>query len=201
MQIKSWDYELAMGDTQKMKKLYAYWKKVANERIKVTATPKHMKAAQAYKHMVEPLLGASYVGQNKKGQVVFRAIPKTASAREIREAFRKLTDFLGARTSTVAGIKAVAKERMDNIRDVAKIPLTNSQAESLLRFLGSPEGVEAKKNFDSEQVVRAVSLDLKKNPKLSGVDQVIERWHEWEEKQSTLADWIRENEGEIFESF
>ena len=205
-QIKSWDYDLAGHDVSKMKKLYAYWKKVANERIKVTTKPKNIEHAQAYKHIVEPLKGSDYIGE-RHGMVVFKALPKNATPRHIREAFRKLTDFLQAKTSTVAGIKEVAQERINNIKEMTGGSLSSADAESLLIFLGSPEGVEAKSQYDSDLVVQAISLDLnpikkpgedkdKKDNIIGGRGSILERWQSWKASGKTLADWIRQNGGQ-----
>ena len=66
--IKTYDYDMAGGDIDTMKRLYTRWIKAANERIRVTASPKNIEHAQAYRHIVQPLQGASYVKENKRGE-------------------------------------------------------------------------------------------------------------------------------------
>lgn len=192
---KVYNYDMAGGDTSAMRRLYRQWIKTANERIKTTASPKNIEHAQAYKHIVQTLQGAPYVKQNKAGHTVFKALPKNATPRQVREAFAKVTDFLGSRTSTVGGIKEVIQERRDNIREQLGINLNNSQTDSLLRFLGSPEGKEALSKYDSDMVVQALAADLNRG----GPGSVLERWQAWKESGATLADWMRANESAITE--
>ena len=199
---KSYDYEMAQGSTANMRRLYREWVKVANERIRTTASAKNISGAQAYKHIVQPLEGAPYVKVNAKGQTVFKALPRNATDRERREAFKKLTDFLGSRTSTVGGIKEVKQERIENMRqqlgEVADT-LTTNQIDSLLRFLGSPEGREALRNYDSDMVVQAIAADLANRPK-SG-ESILARWQKWEQSGESLADWMRSNGVDDYEQF
>lgn len=195
--IKSYDYDMAGGDTAAMKRLYTKWIKVANERIRVTTSPKNISHASAYKYMVKPLQGAPYVKENKRGEIVFKALPKNASARDIREAFKQVTGFLGAKTSTVSGITSVMRERRDNIRESLGIDLSDAKTDSLLRFLGSPEGKAAMQQYDSDMVVEAIALDLKRG----GNASVLERWQAWEKSGETLADWMASNGDSITERF
>lgn len=199
---KQYDYDMAQGSTAAMRRLYSQWVKVANERIKTTASPKNISGAQAYKHIVQPLEGAPYVKVNAKGQTVFKTLPRDASDRERREAFKKLTDFLGSKTSTVGGIKEVKQERIENMRQQlggAADSLTTNQIDSLLRFLGSPEGKEALSNYDSDMVVQAIAADLANRPK-SG-ESILTRWQKWEESGASLADWMRSNGVDDYEQF
>ena len=129
-------------------------------------------------------------------------MPRDASDRERREAFKKLTDFLGSRTSTVGGIKEVKQERIENMRQQlggAADSLTTNQIDSLLRFLGSPEGKEALSNYDSDMVVQAIAADLANRPK-SG-ESILTQWQKWEESGASLADWIRSNGVDYYEQF
>lgn len=194
--IKSYDYNMA-GDTVTMKRLYSQWIKAANERIRYTNLPKNKEHAQAYKFLVKPLEGASYVKENKRGEIVFKALPKNAPARDIREAFRKVTDFLGAKTSTASGITEVLQERRDNIREFAGVELSDDKADSLLRFLGSPEGKKAMDKYDSDMIIEAIGKDLKRG----GNETVLERWQAWEQSGKTLADWMSENADDVEEEF
>lgn len=191
---KQYDYEMAQGNYLTMRKLYSKWSKVANERIKTIASPKNISRAQAYKHIVQPLEGARYVKTNEKGQTVFKAIPRDAGRRELREAFQKLTDFLSAKTSTVGGIKEVQNERIERLRndlgDVADT-LTTNQLNSILVFMGSEEGKNALTDYDSDMVVEAIAADIKNKPKNG--QSILERWKAWEESGKTLADWMKEN--------
>lgn len=189
--IKIYDKEMAAGDLQEMRRLYNSWKTAANERIKTSAKPKNVEHASAYKHVVKPLKGAPYMGQ-RGDLTVFRAIPKDASARQVREAYNKMAEFMSAKTSTVSGMMQVMDERRQNIRDITGTSLSNAQADSLLRFLGSPEGKEALSKYDSDLVVQALSMDMEASP---GAGSVLERWQAWESSGASLADWIAENEG------
>ena len=81
---KQYNYDMAQGSTAAMRRLYSQWVKVANERIRTTASAKNIGGAQAYKHIVQPLEGAPYVKVNAKGQTVFKALPRNASDRERR---------------------------------------------------------------------------------------------------------------------
>lgn len=199
---KQYDYDMAQGSTAAMRRLYSQWVKVANERIRTTASAKNIGGAQAYKHIVQPLEGAPYVKVNAKGQTVFKALPRDASDRERRDAFKKLTDFLGSKTSTVGGIKEVKQERIENMRQQlggAADSLTTNQLDSLLRFLGSPEGKEALSNYDSDMVVQAIAADIANRPK-SG-ESILTRWQKWEESGASLADWMRSNGVDDYEQF
>ena len=49
---KQYNYEMAQGSTAAMRRLYSQWVKVANERIRTTASAKNISGAQAYKHIV-----------------------------------------------------------------------------------------------------------------------------------------------------
>lgn len=189
--IKVYDREMAGGDVGAMRKLYNSWKAAANERIKTTASDRNIEHASAYKHIIKPMKGAPYMGQ-RGDKTVFRAIPKNASDRQVREAFYKMADFMASKTSTVSGIQSVMQERRQNIAELAGVNLSAGQADSLLRFLGSPEGKEAMSKFDSDLVVTALSVDMASNP---GDMSVLERWREWESSGESLADWIAENEG------
>lgn len=197
-QIKTYEYEMA-SDIKSMRKLYAAWRKTANERIRVITKPEHISGSQAYKYQVQPLKGAPYIAE-KNGRTIFGALNRKASEREVREAFRKLTDFLGSRTSTVAGIKAVKEERLQNVREMTGSDLSASDAESLLRFLGSPEGKEAMQQYDSDMVVEAIGKALGNKPLASG-ETILDRWRAWKASEQTLAEWIDENDGVEYSSF
>lgn len=196
--IKNYDAGLASGDVAKMQQLYNSWIKAANERIRVTTQEKHVSGAQAYNYIVQPLTGSPYVKENARGTSTFRALGKKATEGQIREAFHALTRFLGSKTSTVAGIKEVRETRIKNLDETlgdAAGGLSNDEKERILRFLGSPAGVEAKQQFDSDQIVTALALEMKNN---RGAD-VLGMWRAWEARQETLADWIGRNEGREME--
>lgn len=198
MQIKKYDRDLG-SDYITMRKLYNQWKQTANERIKTITKPRYEEKAQAYRHIVAPLSGAPYTGE-RHGRTVFRALPKSAGKREIREAFNKLTDFLKAKTSTVKGIKEVEKEHINIIKDITGTSgkLSDSDAERLLRFLGSEEGKIMNQHYDSDQIVTALAMSMSNNP--LGVDEsVYDRLLEFEESGMTVADWMREHDADGFD--
>lgn len=194
-QIKQYDWWMANNDPAMMRKLYSQWKKVANERIRVINQPKYRGKSWAYQNIVKPLKGAPYMGKNKRGEHVFRALPKDASDKQVRQAFQKLTAFLSNPESTAKGLKArIENDKRMEADMFARENLTEDQKKSIDEFLGSPEGKAALEIYDSEIVVMALSVDFKARPKAGSA---LERWREWESSGKTLADWVRDNEDRI----
>lgn len=195
--------EVRLATNKEIRETYNKLIKTANERIRVTAKKEYKQRAQAYKHIVEPLKGAGFTKVNKRGEVVFKAIPKTAKRSEMTKALREVQRFIRAKTSTVSGIREVEKERISEIQK--EIPgISNNEAKDVLIWLGSEEGKTAKEHFDSDEVRTVMSLAKKTDSKTP----LQKQWEEFKKQRETnkksLADWKRELEKkreEIGESF
>lgn len=171
---------------------------VANKRIATITKAAYADQAQAYFYQVASLKGASFIGE-KDGKAKFSRLNKSASKNLIESAIAHLNNFMTAKTSTVSGIKEVQKQRIQNIQETYKnfkspdYPkgITKELAEKIARFLGSPQGVEAKKIYDSKQIVVALSLEAK----AVGEENlnVLEAFRQFEERNQSLADWIRDS--------
>ena len=115
--------------------------------------------------------------------------------------------FLGAKTSTASGIKAVENERRDilntmlsedykNRGGAGKTPaLTKTEADNILRWMGSEEGRAAKANYDSNQVREGIAKAVISS-RGSG-QSVSDLYNSFLTSQQTLADWIDTSESSI----
>ena len=206
--------ELAAGQDYKwIRKQYNAAIKAANDRIKTLNKPKYQDKAQAYEYYVKgDLSGAPYTKQ-RGGATVFTALPKGSDKKEALEALRMVERFLGAKTSTVAGIKEVERERETALQEVLNSDfemrgqaggrppkLTRQEADNILRWMGSAEGREAKRNFDSHQVREAImkSMIASRSGRGKGSRKTVgELYKEFDESQQSLADWIAASEATI----
>lgn len=181
--------------------------KAANDRIKTVSKPEYGGKSQAYEFYVKgDLAGAPYV-KERGGATVFKALPRGADREQSLEALRMVERFLGAKTSTASGIKAVENERRDilntmlsedyeNRRGAGKTPaLTKTEAENILRWMGSEEGREAKANYDSNQVREGIAKAVISS-RGSG-QSVSDLYNSFLSSQQTLADWIENSESSI----
>lgn len=200
--VKDYNIDLG-GDIASMRRAYQAWTRAANERIRVTASKA---GAQAYKNIVQPLEGASYMKHDKYGNVIFKGLGRNPSAAKIREAFAIMQRFMTSKTSTVAGIRKVKKQReeqMNKIAASAGIPSGRAgtgriDQDSILRWLGSPDGVAAKQNYDSDLVIQAIQIDMVARPR-GGT--AWERFEEFEASGRSLAAWISDNQSLIARAF
>jgi len=206
--------ELAAGqDFKWIRQQYNAAIKAANDRIKTLNKPKYQDKARAYEYYVKgDLAGAPYTKQ-RGGATVFTALPKGSDKREALEALRMVERFLGAKTSTVAGIKEVERERETALQEVLNSDfemrgqaggrppkLTRQEADNILRWMGSAEGREAKRNFDSHQVRESImkSVIASRSGRGKGSRKTVgELYKEFDESQQSLADWIAASEKQI----
>lgn len=190
--IKHYSADMAGGDVQKMRKLYREWYKVANERIKVLESGKWSGKSAAYRWQVQPLEGRGYVRRNKAGMSVFRGLGRNATDEQVKEAFFAVVNFLSAKTSTAAGVKEVQARREGELeRHLPEgVNLDSGQKNQLLAWLGSPEGREALRQYDSDTVISAMGIAMSRNPGKTPVDL----WRDFQRSSKSLADWIRDNE-------
>lgn len=171
---------------------------VANKRIDTITKSTYADQAQAYYYQVASLKGAKFIGE-KNGVAVFNRLNKKSSENMLKSAIAHLNNFMTAKTSTVSGIKEVQKQRIENIKNVYKnfrspdFPegIDDSTAEKIARFLGSPQGVEAKATYDSKQMVLALSLEAK----AVGEENLktLEAFRQFRDRNQSLADWIRDS--------
>lgn len=190
--IKHYSADMAGGDVQKMRQLYREWYKVANERIRILESGRWAGKSAAYRWQVQPLEGRGFVSRNKSGVSVFRGLGRKATDEQVREAFFAVAHFLAAKTSTVAGVKEVQARREDEIKKhlPEDVMLDIEQTHQLLAWLGSPEGREALRQYDSNTVITAMGLAMARNPGKTPVDL----WQDFQRSAKSLADWIRDNE-------
>lgn len=181
--------------------------KAANDRIKTVSKPEYAGKSQAYEFYVKgDLAGAPYV-KERGGATVFKALPRGADREQSLEALRMVERFLGAKTSTASGIKAVENERRDilntmlsedykNRGGAGKTPaLTKTEADNILRWMGSEEGRAAKANYDSNQVREGIAKAVISS-RGSG-QSVSDLYNSFLTSQQTLADWIDTSESSI----
>lgn len=197
--------ELARGQDERwIRQQYNRAIKAANDRIKTVTKPgsAFRESAHAYKHLVEAdLKGAPYV-KERGGATVFKALPRGSSRGESLEALRRVEAFLGAKTSTVRGIKAVEKSRKESLDSALREQmgpdapqLTDAQKDAVLRWMGSDEGKEAKTKFDSHQVREAISKAvIASGDRDPGIAGVMSLYEDFEQSQQTMADWIYSSE-------
>lgn len=190
--------------------------KAANDRIKTVSQEKYQGRAQAYEFYVKgDLDGAPYTKQ-RGGMTVFKALPRGADREQALEALRMAERFLGAKTSTARGIQEVENERISILNDFIKenfqkeykesggegeapaAPvLTKTEADNILRWLGSEEGKKAKEKYDSDQVREAMSKAVIADRKNEARKAATDLYEEFKAKQFTLADWINSSENNI----
>ena len=181
--------------------------KAANDRIKTVSKPEYAGKSQAYEFYVKgDLAGAPYV-KERGGATVFKALPRGADREQSLEALRMVERFLGAKTSTASGIKAVENERRDILNTMlsedyenrggsGKTPaLTKTEADNILRWMGSEEGRAAKANYDSNQVREGIAKAVISS-RGSG-QSVSDLYNSFLTSQQTLADWIETSESSI----
>ena len=180
--------------------------KAANDRIKTLSKAEYEGRSHAYEYYVKgDLAGAPYV-KERGGATVFKALPKDASRRESLEALRMVERFLGARTSTAAGIREVEKERQGRLNELleedhrmrggsGQAPeLSKQDADNILRWMGSEEGREAKQNFDSFQVREAIAKAVVAYGISSSLSSISDLYQDFISTELSLADWIEISE-------
>ena len=120
--------------------------------------------------------------------------PKNRSLEVYHNAINELEIFMQRKTSTLQGVEAVIAERIKTFR--SKFPYlsyyTDKEIEDLLEFLGSDSGENAKIKYDSDQLIKAFSMQklLKKNKEKKWEDI----YNDMKEKNATTASYIREVE-------
>lgn len=175
--------------TKSVRAAYNKLIKVANERIKVITKQENVGHAHAYSNYVEPMMGAQFVKTNAQGNVIFKSPGRGASRNDLAQALLAVQRFMGARTSTVSGIKEVIEERRARIRqDMPNI--SKEEADAILIWLGSEEGRAAKENFESNQIKQAMAKAAHAAGATTQSD-LSRLWHEHLQRNETTADWIR----------
>lgn len=207
--------ELAGGQSERwVRQQYNAAIKAANDRIKTLQKSEYAGKAQAYQYYVKgDLAGAPYT-KERGGATVFKALPRGVGRQESMEALRMVERFLGAKTSTVAGIREVERERERGLQDMldadfkihgqtgSNAPrMTKEEKDAVLRWMGSEEGRAAKASFDSHQVREAIAKAViaSRPPGRSGgaAPSVSELYQSFDTSQQTLADWIAASENII----
>lgn len=172
--------------------------KTANKRISIITKPKNISGAQAYRYNVEAMAGAPFI--KSKGDIYqFATLKKSTTAMNIRTAINEIYAFLGAKTSTVGGIKEVEAQRISQIQEVYKnfkspdFPdgILPELAREIAIFLGSDKGVEAKRTYDSKDIVVAMAVSNKLS---KGARSVLDSFLEFEKSGKEFGQWQRENE-------
>lgn len=225
MRAKNWDIDISQMTTAELKRFYGSALKAANDRIKTLTQEQYADKAQAYKYMVKPLEGASYiktrpVGKTGRSITVFtqpkapgsKANPEAQRDYEVRlkQAVAQVQAFLGAKTSTVSGIREVEEERRARLDDLIKARaeqlnpgskassegsgLSNADKDAILRWMGSPDGRDAMFNADSNQVRDAITEAVVAERQSGGTRSISELYEEFQQRQDTFADWIAESE-------
>lgn len=227
MRAKNWDIDISHMSTAELKRFYGSALKAANDRIKTLTKEQYADMAQAYKYMVKPLEGAAYIktrptdkGKNAREITVFtqpKAPGKNATQTEraqykamLKQAVAQTQAFLGARTSTVAGIKEMAAERRSRLDDLIRerarqtnpgskaaaegSGLSNADKDAILRWMGSADGKAAMADYDSNQVRDAVTEAIVSERQKGGTRSISELYEEFKAKEDTFADWIAESE-------
>lgn len=206
MRAKDYNIDVSGFSLPELRRFYSTAIKAANDRIETLTKAANIGGAQAYKYIVQPLQGASYIKQ-RGGATVFKSPGRKADASILKEAITQVQRFLAAKTSTVAGIKEVQAERRKYIDQImneerrrrGSAPeggsgLSEKDKDAILRWLGSPEGKEAKQNFDSNNLVEAITKAMVTNRAGGGGASPLDLWRQFEERQSGLLEWIREND-------
>lgn len=208
-QQKIWNMStLAKGQSERwIRQQYNAAIKAANDRIKTVSQEKYQGRAQAYEFYVKgDLAGAPYTKQ-RGGMTVFKALPRGADREQALEALRMAERFLGSKTSTARGIQEVENERRSILNDMlsedfenrggdGKAPkLTKTEADNILRWMGSEEGRNAKASYDSNQVREAISKSVIANRGSSST--VSDLYNSFISSQQSLADWINISESNI----
>lgn len=208
-QQKIWNMStLAKGQSERwIRQQYNAAIKAANDRIKTVSQEKYQGRAQAYEFYVKgDLAGAPYTKQ-RGGMTVFKALPRGADREQALEALRMAERFLGSKTSTARGIQEVENERISILNDMlsedfenrggdGKAPkLTKTEADNILRWMGSEEGRNAKASYDSNQVREAISKSVIANRGSSST--VSDLYNSFISSQQSLADWINISESNI----
>ena len=205
-----------------LKKFLTTAAKAANDRIRTLNKPENISGAQAYRHIVEPLTGASYIKQrpDKKTGIMLTVFtqpkaPKSSAGiganleyqRNLREAVYQVKKFLASKTSTVAGIREVAEKRrqsLDRLIDEQRAArgdrsrkgsgLSNEDKDKILRWMGSAEGRAAMERADSNQVRDAITQSVRANRASGGNASIEDLYQEFEASEETFADWIAASE-------
>ena len=223
MRAKNYDIDTSGMSIRQLKSFFGTALKAANDRIKTLTKPQNIDSAQAYKYNVEPLRGAGYIKTRTdkasgREMTVFtqpKAPGKGASEAEqkrygaqLREAVSQVKRFLSAKSSTVAGIKEIKEERRAQLDDLINARglgdgsgsgLSDSDKDSILRWMGSPEGRDAMSKFDSHQVREAITTAVMANRATGRQTSVADLFHQFETGQQTFADWIDANESALTE--
>ena len=223
MQAKNYDIDTSDMSIRQLKSFFGTALKAANDRIKTLTKEQYVERAQAYKYHVEPLRGAGYIKTRTdkasgREMTVFtqpKAPGKNASkaeqkryAAQLREAVTNVKRFLSARTSTVSGIKSLESERRDRLDEMMNAVrrqkdgqkhsegtgLSKDEKDSILRWMGSPDGKSAMEQFDSHQVREAVTTAVIANRAGKGKKSVVDLYSEFQKTQKTFADWIYQNQ-------
>ena len=214
--------------TAELKRFYGSALKAANDRIKTLTKEQYADRAQAYKYLVKPLEGAAYIKtrptdkgkKNAREITVFtqpKAPGKNATQTEraqykamLKQAVAQTQAFLGARTSTVAGIKELEAERRSRLDDLIRerarqtnpgskaaaegSGLSNADKDAILRWMGSADGKATMAEYDSNQVRDAVTEAIVLERQKGGSRSISELYEEFKAKEDTFADWIAESE-------
>lgn len=227
MQVKNYNIDTSGMSIRQLKSFFATAAKAANDRIRTLTKEEHIESAQAYKYHVEPLRGAGYIktradAKTGREMTVFtqpKAPGKNASAAEqkaygakLREAVTHVKRFLSAKTSTVSGIKELDAERRSQLDTMINAKrqgvgdysntgtgLSDADKESILRWMGSPEGQAAMQDFDSHQVREAVTIATMADRKGDGTTSIETLYNDFKDTQQTLADWINSSEEALAE--
>lgn len=208
---KTWNLSaLSRGQDEKwIRRAYNNAIKSANDRIKTLSKPEYAGRSQAYEFYVKSdLQGAPYT-KERGGNIVFKAIPRSADREQALEALRMVERFLQAKTSTAAGIKAVENQRRDELNKMLQEDhanhgsggsapeLSKSEADAILRWMGSEEGRAAKASYDSNQTREAITKAYISTRGLADRPSVSELYQNFMESQQTLADWITQSEEDL----
>lgn len=204
--------KLAAGQSASwLQRQYRLALKAANDRIKTTTGRAELREhAQAYEKIIRgDLMDKKYIAENKQGVARFVGLGKGASKAELLEALKAAERFLGAKTSTARGIKETLQERRQALNDYVKEDwenrggagpapeLSKDDADNILRWLGSPEGQEAKRNFDSHQVREAIAKRVIADRMRGDRRDVSAIYNDFMTGNKTWADYIRSSEKEI----
>lgn len=210
-QQKVWQMsQLARGQSEKwIRQQYNAAIKAANDRIKTVSKAEYAGRSQAYEFYVKgDLAGAPYV-KERGGMTVFKALPRNATREQSLEALRMAERFLGAKTSTARGITAVEREREEALNRMleddfrsrdgsGRAPkLTKTEADNILRWMGSEEGKAAKADYDSNQVREAVTKAVISSRSSGSGASVSKLYNDFLQSEQSLADWIEASESNI----
>lgn len=157
-----------------------------------------IEASPAYKKL-KTYAGAPYISEEKRAGKKYNEIrfepEKTTSIGQLRELLAIADSFISAKTSSLAGIQEVNRNKKKTLLDKYGGFTSNKEVDSFLRFLGTPEAQAAMKRFDSEIVVTAIH-----RAHLRDRDRDLKSlWNDFEKSQKSFGDWILENEGYLEE--